>query len=157
MYIFFLWYIPSRQSLCEDLRNLRQYSMNNKETVYRACPRPSWRCCGRWRWRGWGCWRRGRRPGSQRTVGTSPAAPADRSRTCCPAAVSDPGKKNLVTQSLINLNHHQHFVHLCAKRTVSMLSFLSVIYYVISDTLQRNLNLYIPRKGIARPQSQFPH
>ncbi len=24
-------------------------------------------------------------------------------------------------------------------------------------TLQINLNLWIPRKGIARPQSQFPH
>jgi hypothetical protein len=27
----------------------------------------------------------------------------------------------------------------------------------LKHTLQRNLDLCIPRKGIARPQSQFPH
>jgi hypothetical protein len=27
----------------------------------------------------------------------------------------------------------------------------------VEPTLQRNLTLSIPRKGIARPQSQFPH
>jgi hypothetical protein len=33
---------------------------------------------------------------------------------------------------------------------------IAAVYRSVQDTLQRNLNLLIPRKGIARPQSQFP-
>ncbi len=45
-------------------------------------------------------------------------------------------KNNLVTQSFINLTHHQHFVYLYSKRTISLHAFVSqcdLLYSIISE------------------------
>jgi hypothetical protein len=66
----------------------------------------------------------------------------------------------------LNIYHSRGTQHLYPYIFINVISGLSTLrmYKSLVNTAllvpaaqQRNFNLYIPRKGIARPQSQFPH